>query len=229
MKFLIQTIDNKIVHDFAFTLIESLNFQNWITNSRDFKYKTHDCTVLSQNQIPVGTVEFVSEYFEKINVPVPKPRNIPECLFGYSKRKIINGTEKDISGNKFVKSNDKIKTFTEFCTSAPNGNYQISEIIEIESEYRCFIHKNNLVGLQNYSGSFLKFPNISAIENMISTFATNKAPVAYTLDVAITKYNQTVPIEVHDFFSCGLYGFAEHKIYPFMLSQWFFEYVRHCA
>lgn len=54
----------------------------------------------------------------------------------------------------------------------------------------------------------------------------NAAPVAYTLDVGISN-SKTLIIEVHDFFSCGFYGFSEHKIIPFMFSRWFNEYVNH--
>jgi len=55
--------------------------------------------------------------------------------------------------------------------------------------------------------------------------AYTKAPVAHTLDVAISG-GETVIIEVHDFFSCGLYGFADHKILPFMFARWFQEFVK---
>jgi len=39
-------------------------------------------------------------------------------------------------------------------------------------------------------------------------------------------YNETFVIEVHDFFSCGLYGFADHSIYPNMLHRWFWQYIQ---
>jgi hypothetical protein len=62
-----------------------------------------------------------------------------------------------------------------------------------------------------------------AIEAMIIDFKS--APIAYTLDVGINKNTNTVfLVEAHDFFSCGLYGFADHRIYPQMLYRWFREY-----
>lgn len=137
-------------------------------------------------------------------------------------RTVINGTEKDIIGERFVKSNDKIKSFTEICKTAPEGNYQISDLINIESEWRAFVYEGKLVGLQNYSGEFDIFPNVDKIKAMINAYKTQ--PIAFTLDVAISN-NDTVIIEVHDFFSCGLYGFAEHKILPFMFSKWFYSFV----
>ena len=87
---------------------------------------------------------------------------------------------------------------------------------------RCFVYQNKLVGLQNYSGDFTKFPNVDIINKMIDTYKSS--PVAYTLDVAIDK-NNTVVIEVHDFFSCGLYGFNDHRILPYMFSKWFNNFI----
>ena len=51
-------------------------------------------------------------------------------------------------------------------------------------------------------------------------------PVAFTLDVAVDGDDNTVVIEVHDFFSCGLYGFSEYKILPFMFSNWFYSFIK---
>ena len=50
------------------------------------------------------------------------------------------------------------------------------------------------------------------------------APIAYTLDVGINDKG-TFVIEVHDFFSCGLYGFADVGILPSMLNRWFQEFI----
>lgn len=43
-----------------------------------------------------------------------------------------------------------------------------------------------------------------------------EAPEAYTIDVGVTSDGNTVLIEVHDFFSCGLYGFDDAKNLPNM-------------
>jgi hypothetical protein len=60
---------------------------------------------------------------------------------------------------------------------------------------------------------------------MIATL--RNPPIAYTLDVGIkTETKETVIIEMHDFFSCGLYGFNDPFRYPYMLSQWFHEFIR---
>ena len=217
MKFLIQTIDNKVKHDFSFALIEACEYQNWYTKSNDYKCFYTDIEDLEYipNFIPIGSVEFVSKYLKFFD-KIPKPINIPnELLFVYYLgREIKFGNKKDI--NKFpcfVKSDTKIKKFTEIINNLEivpeEDKYLISDILNIDSEWRCFIYENKLVGLQNYSGDFTLFPNIEKIKEMIIEYKSS--PIAYTLDIAINE-SGTFLIEVHDFFSCGLYGFNASPI-----------------
>lgn len=228
MNFLIQLIPGQF-HDFSFHLIEACKYHNWLGN-KDITFELNETIPppsifhnAIEPSIPVGTVEFVCEYLKEFYNLEPKPRNVPEELFKFAGRNILNGTEKDIIGEKFVKSNDKIKVFTEICKKAPAGNYQISDIIDIQSEWRGFVYQGELVGLQNYLGEFDIFPDVACIRQMILEYKS--APVSYTLDVGISNGN-TVIIEVHDFFSCGLYGFHDYKLLPFMFSRWWFEYLK---
>ncbi|MFA5207069.1 MAG: ATP-grasp domain-containing protein [Candidatus Paceibacterota bacterium] len=254
MKFLIQKINGEIRHDFTFALLESIRFKNWL-NRNDKKDKImvkfldyieitepNDIYPIQfkpchKNYVPVGSVEFVTEFLGHFYGLKPKPINVPECLFEprYSHRPIFNGTDVDIAklhGKWFVKSNDKIKGFAEILQcdknhvwGIPKGNYQISEFISIDSEWRTFIYEGKILGLQNYSGEFMKFPKIEAIQEMVAAFEkSDSAPIAYTLDIGVNDYH-TFVIEAHDFFSCGLYGFNDIK-YPSMLNKWFNQYLK---
>lgn len=236
IKFLIQKIDRKVKDDFSLVLIESVEYYKWFYEKDNlFRIKyfntfSEDKSFFSnidekfKNHIPIGSVEFVTQYLKVYHNKEVKPRNVPSELFDeyFTGRKIFNGTEKDIDGTKFVKSNDKIKEFTNITDKAPQGNYQISDIIDFESEYRVFVYKGKIVGLQNYSGDFLKFPCVSTIWCMIDVFESS--PIAYTLDVGICK-DKTCVVEIHDFFSCGFYGFADYKIVPYMFCDWFNQYI----
>jgi hypothetical protein len=240
MKFLLQKIDGEIRHDFVFTLLEAIRFRNWFNkpekiiygfynttgNQTEFKFKE-----IHRKYIPIGSVEFVTSFIYQFYGRIPKPINVPKELFGYAGRDIINGSKMDLfslTGKFFLKSNDKIKGFSDISninnvSQIPAGNYQISEYIIIDSEWRAFIYQNKLVGLQNYSGEFTKFPSVNKINAMIKHYKS--APIAYTLDVGVND-NGTFVIEVHDFFSCGLYGFSNYAILPNMYYRWFNEYTR---
>lgn len=227
MKFLIQKSGEDMDHEFSRTLLEAIKYHKWA--DKDCKMSVvFDSKVDGHNNcIPIGSVEFVQDYLKKHHDLEVKPINIPEELMDekFTGRKVFNGTRESIECN-FVKSMDKIKGFTDIvsCNNAvPEGNYQISDIIEIDSEWRAFIYKGVLVGLQNYCGDFTSFPSIKLIKEAINEYT--EAPIAYTLDIGITYWKDTVVIEVHDFFSVGLYGFSDYRKLPFMYSRWFGEYV----
>jgi hypothetical protein len=250
MKFLIQKINGQIVHDFSFTLLESIRYNNWIHNNKDITYKfvnTFDVVEpddiypmpfkpYHKNYVPIGSVEFVTDFLMHFYNLQPKPLNVPKELYHYAGREIFNGNHlalEDSAGKFFVKSNDKIKGYYGIkdynCREhhpydIPVGEYQFSDVINIDSEWRAFVYERKLVGLQNYSGDFTKWPNNNTIKGMIGNYKS--APIAYTLDVGISDDRGTFVIECHDFFSCGLYGFADHKILPYMFYKWFYEYLQ---
>ena len=249
MKFLIQKIDNEIRHDFSLTLLESIRFKNWLNRNRDSNIKlkyinTHEDDPIEfksfhSKYVPVGSVEFVSQHLNHFFGIIPKPINVPEELFKHVKRPVFNGTDEDVNKLKnitdtdwFIKSNDKIKGYTELIKSKDiknlelsKGNYQFSEAITIDSEWRAFVYQGKLVGLQHYSGDFTVFPNVFGIKYFIAHYES--APIAYTLDVGVDEnyHFKTDVIEVHDFFSCGLYGFNNHAILPNMFYRWYLEFL----
>jgi hypothetical protein len=255
MRFLIQKIDNKVVHDFSFTLLESIRYQKWFQNDpKAVSVKYVNCKAndgvwffspFHEHYVPVGSVEFVTSWFKRFYDNTLTPINIPDELNEpfYTKRPVINGNHMDIEdllhGKWFAKSATKFKGFAEMLTiddnhswGIPAGHYQISEYIEIESEWRAFVYQSKLVGLHNYSGDYTMFPDIRTILHMVHNY--KDAPVAYTLDVGVKPtlevdgsfFNETFIIEVHDFFSCGLYGFADHKKLPYMFQRWHNEYLK---
>jgi hypothetical protein len=229
--YLIQTIDNRIQHDFSFNLIKAIEYQNWYNRDNDIKYhltdKIYDDDI---DMIPIGSVEFVDTYLKTFHDFELLPINIPDELFKekYLKRNVIYGRKENINKVCFVKSAEHIKLFAdvispEYLNLVPNGKLLISDIVDIDSEYRCFVFENELVGIKHYFGDFKILPDINTINDMIADYKS--APIAYTLDVGITKMG-TVIIECHNFVSVGLYGFADYKILPQMFYRSFNEIIK---
>ena len=226
--FLIQTIDGKVKHDFSFYLLEAIEYQNWYYNEKKYHFIFSD-TIEKENCIPIGTVEFVLSYLNKFHgIRNVKPINIPIELMKpvFLKRQVdIINTEKTPLSIKdkplFVKDNLKIKGFADIITdgSKLKGDFLVSELIDIDSEWRAFVYDKRLVGLQNYSGDFTFFPDVNLIKDMIKNY-TN-CPPAYTLDVGLNEKDGTFLIEIHNFFSCGLYGFNDCRILPQMFVRSF--------
>lgn len=225
MKFLIETNSKgKYSLDLCFALEKS------ITYLKDFKNEDHEIKYSSflgfqqypKNYIPVGSINFCLSYLNKYHSKKVYPINIPECLlnFEFTKRQVFYGSEMDVSGNQFVKSKDVFKGFRDIIVSMPPppGNYLISEVVDFFSEWRAFVFNGTLLDVRQYSGELGIYPDLKIINKMIQTYQNNNAPKAYTLDVGITKKGTSL-IEVHDFFSVGLYGFDFPEKLPYMLSQ----------
>ena len=172
--------------------------------------------------LDVGSIR--SFYKKHYGIENILPINIPASLMQdkYLKRNIMIATKENIETlkdyNYFIKDISKIKGMIDIVNkkSIPvNTNILISEVIDITSEWRCFIYNKEIVGLKNYSGDFISIPNINMIKEMVNDFID--APMAYTLDAGIeTNTGDTCLIEIHDFFSCGLYGFDDSKNLPRM-------------
>jgi len=229
MKFYIQTIGGKIEHDFSFTLLKAIEFQSWSGNEIDFILSDEISDKIDFNEYcPIGSVEFVCNWYAKFYNKQPKPVNIPERLLGYEYTKrncqYLNLPCKNISVERmFLKDTEKIKNplngeyKSNRLDKLPSGRYFASELINIDSEYRCFVYNNTLVGIQYYSGDFTIFPDMDFIKKTIND-SISFAPPAYTLDVGISELG-TFIIEMHDFFSCGLYGFSDLRKLPFMFFR----------
>lgn len=254
MKFLIQRIGGEVRHDFTFQLLENIKFRNWCNKGKKgekiiVKYVDYSDDIpepddiypmpfkpYHRGYIPIGSVEFVTDYLNHFYNLIPKPINVPPelALRGFTQRHLFNGDEKvgeNLNGRWFVKSMDKIKGLAEpfmfdvnHYWGLPKGNYQYSQYRTIDSEWRAFVYDKKLVGLQNYSGEFTVFPNVEKIKLMIAAYKS--APIAYTLDVGVeAEYDLTFVIEVHDFFSCGLYGFRDIILLK-MFKNWYYEYLK---
>lgn len=241
MKFLIQKVNGVIVHDFSLALLKSKEYHSWLRSGYDIKIKyinTGDKIPIEfkpihKDYVPIGSVEFVNEFLNHFYGNKLRPINVPSELISFAGRSLYNGNADTIAslpnGKWFVKSNDNVKSFSEVLTiddnrvwKIPRGDYQISSVVDIKSEWRAFVYDNELVGLSNYSGDFKIFPNVNTINKMIEAYES--APIAYTLDVGINS-DCTFVIECHQFISVGLYNFSDYRILPKMFNSAFKELI----
>ena len=242
MKFLVQKIDNKLTLDFCHEIMMSQIYAEWHGDKFTIKYVEKEVPKdlkHPENYIPIGTVEFVSDF---INTYFPNkancliPLNVPDALRTFAGRYIWDiDCEEAIPDTLKVNDDDTVELFRKSLykiKDESNGfieykradtkkliGYQVStKINDIRSEWRVFVHNNKVQQVCYYDGDPLVFPDSHRIQQMVERYSREDAPIAYTLDVAVTDYS-TYVIEVHRFFSCGLYGFADYRILPYMFSQ----------
>lgn len=202
--------------------------------------------------IPVGGIEFVGECLraqrdagicgpaEYVDVEMT-PIEVPDALLPYVGRTYERMLGRDIPDDMldgrrwFVKDAGKLKRWNSALYDFgglghlidPDVPYVVSERVSFVSEWRVFVHEDEIVSCQNYAGGVLEFPDAGTLKGMLRDYAGEGHPRAYTLDVGVMRTDdgslRTVPIEVHPFVSCGLYGMFDMLI-PDMLEagyEWY--------
>lgn len=229
MKFIIESSDIRediLYYDFSYEMVNAVRYHQWYRNNQDMSYSFSRDSLYGSPGIPIGSIPYVHNYMKYVGIPIPPPNYIPAGLFrnDYLNREIKrHGSEKDVHPGVFIKSLDKLKSYCGIYEKVPVGNYLISEIVEFSSEYRCFVYRNELVGLKHYCGDFDKLPDVGIVKRMIVDLGWDK--LAYTIDVGLIG-GRTSLIEVHDFYSIGLYGFNNYQILPYMFGGWWNQYYR---
>lgn len=197
-----------------------------------------------EDYTPIGTVEFVKAFAEKVGVKLPDPIHATELL-DLEGRWYSEGILRDEFKSKtkypfpiFVKPLTELKKFTGFVARSDkdfdlypevdwdNTKLFCTQVLEnIVSEWRCYVLNGEVFACVNYSGDSLKFPNEAAIKILIQEFKTQ--PVAYSLDIAITleeqplseyNYYSTRFIEINDAYALGYYG-GDVELYTKMLNE----------
>jgi len=237
MLFYIDTIHGIPEYDFEYETVNAVKYLQWMYPNDQASYITSlsEMSLPSEQYAPVGSIEFVCKWTEDVHKKKLMPINIPPALFRekYLKRHVYFGIEQDAKIGYFAKQLNVFKGITQVVNAPITtvGMYIFSEIIEIVSEWRVFVHHNDIQDIKPYCTDYRSvakgFPPIDGIKQMIEDFRKD-APIAYTLDIAL-KHGKSLALEmalleVHDFFSCGLYGFAGPQVAR-MHWDWYQEQV----
>jgi len=195
---------------------------------------------LNRNSMIVGYIEDTKWFFEQMGWKVDYNLTLPLDL---NKDKFLKRkTAKIIEFKTLLHHNNSIKfpyflkpinvkTFYPSIIKNENDlapyenckHFLISQLIDIVSEYRCYIIDRKIVGCYNYLGDFYQYPNLKLVDQMISEF--EDAPIGYSIDVAVLKNGETCLIECNDGWSLGNYG-LEPKLYTRLLTERWIEILK---
>ena len=215
-------------------LLDELHKQKYIHTyefmSLDQVLSTHH----DDSIIPVGTVEFVGAYLaKKYGIANMNPIEVPDVLredqFLKRKYSIVAKEELPKSGYYFTKYVSKLKVFShtgrietlQFTDIGvepylQDGLYQVSEVVPILSEYRCFVQGDNIKVINYYDGDCTVLPDITTVQKMVNYYMKDvDRPKAYTMDIAVIDGRGTALLEVHPWVSVGLYGYMFGSYLPY--------------
>jgi hypothetical protein len=181
----------------------------------------------------IGSVEFMKEVFSRIgknNIRVPENSNRDFKSMTLGEAKILSKSK-----SIFIKPFD-IKLFTGFVLDQMI-NMSISSVSDdtmvmvydvfsspIRSEWRCYIGRDKVVDIRNYSGDIFTTPSKEYLQSVFDS-NRSKFPTAYTIDIGILENGDNVVIEYNDMWAIGNYGIDNYEYFSLLKSR-YFEIVR---
>lgn len=183
----------------------------------------------ARNFIYVGGTFTLLRIMDLLNIKRPRTYNPQDVLPDYCGRwiheKTLGFARKSWQKEQkfFIKPAEDTKIFTGFVPKSDIDFIKLSglsddlpilmsEVVNIKSEYRCFVNRKKLIGIQHYNGDFKIRINSSIVENAINDFKNQ--PAGYTLDFGITDTGKQILIEVNDGYALGYCG-----IHPYIYCQ----------
>ena len=164
----------------------------------------------------------------------PKPLDYPLSLRQYLKRSLKESTINTIASTpsewgQFVKPKDFAKKFTGRVVNGTSdligcGDRNldtpvwVSDALEIEAEWRCFVRYNTILDVRKYKGDWRKHFDHRVVEAIADSYVD--APNGYAFDIGVTKQGETVLIEANDGFSLGSYGLFNLNYAKLLSARW---------
>lgn len=240
MKAYLEKINGEWLDDFVYMSRYPLEQMGFEIVPFDGYFELEKLDNATDEDVCFGSVQATNYFFKAIGIEAPSYLGYPDSLKAYYGRKI----HRNVMGSLpleypfFVKPANGIKLFTgdvvengrqldilkNYCGDNINDKTEVfvSEVLDIKSEFRCFVFEGKLMGIRHYQGECDRFPNPHTIKQMIRAY--KDSPVAYTLDVGVVDtpikngteiLHTTVVVEVNDMWAIGSYGF-DSKSYVLM-------------
>ena len=221
---------NKKEHEIYFGMIARNRVYSSVRNMAGDS-RMPDGTYDLTDFIPVGRIRFVNSILNEIGKLPLKPINIPKELniAEFTGRDTGEGSIQDAidfmekHNGAIIKSNTIVKKYEALYAKSSrdipsDSRYFYSEIVDIDTEWRVFVHNNKIVDIRRYCGEYSNTVDIDFVNKCISTYTNS--PKSYVIDIAKLKDGKYIVLEVANFVSCGLYGAADPKFIHMIINGW---------
>lgn len=184
--------------------------------------------------IVCGNIGDVWTALKTMGLPRPKELDYPEhlrYLLGREVRETILDEVRDGTKRVFVKPIlQKLFTGLVWDPADPRSRLAVavyphdtpvlvSEVVDFVSEWRCFVKRDQLVGVKHYKGDWDRAPDRLVLEEAVRR-GKGKMPWAHALDLGVTAEGRTLLVEANEGYAIGHYGLASLVYARFLEARW---------
>lgn len=181
----------------------------------------------------VGTLDDVEVAMDRMGIHLT-PLDYPEELKDFLGRRIWKSTLFSITSHAdswhvFVKPIWDVKRFSgtvldksEDLIKLGGGLEDIpvwcSEKVNFLSEWRLWVLRGEIIGLNPYAGRWDLFPNVERMKQAVAAF--HSAPCGYALDFGVTDDGRTLLVEASDGYVLRSFGLDPEKYVRLLTARW---------
>lgn len=191
-------------------------------------------TDIGPDAIVCGNIGDVWKALEMMGLPRPKELDYPDhlrYLLGREVRETILDEVRDGTKRVFVKPVlQKLFTGLVWDPADPRSRLAVavyphdtpvlvSEVVDFVSEWRCFVRRDQLVGVKHYKGDWGRAPDREKLHEAIY-LGRGKMPWAHALDLGVTDDGRTLLVEANEGYAIGHYGLASLVYARFLETRW---------
>jgi len=193
--------------------------------------------IFDNETLVVGDHEVMKRVFKRLRYNCNTDA-YPEELRSYLKRNLryasVQSFLSDIALGafqpSFVKPKEDSKLFTGFIVSSEvsiltnlpkNTKIYISEIVDWQSEFRVFVIKSKIVGIQYYHGDKNQTVDLDVVQQAVEDFRRSEQYTeGYALDFGVLKNGETALVEWNDGYALGAYDLDKSLYTDLLISRW---------
>lgn len=196
---------------------------------------------VGEASLVVGSVQSIQAALKQLNLAAPEPNYYPECLTPWLYRNIQAADANavrwmiDQGSSLFVKSQAWKQMTGMVCSSTSHhpelsmmpGDAMcwISEPVEWVSEYRVYVHQNEIVAIACYEGDEHFTLDENVLVGATRALQSNNWHDTYAMDWGVMKKPSgelvTALVEMNDAWAIGAYdGIDYRQYYSFLNRRW---------
>lgn len=197
----------------------------------DLRTRPEECIVC-------GSVVVVQEALARAGRPAPTGDDAPESLREFLGREVAASTMGEVRSRASASPEDflqhlkprgrqklfagtvvrKYRDFIPLAGVPDDEPVTVQEVVRFASEWRAYVLRGRIVGVANYKGDSLRFPEANLMRQAAERFV--EAPIGYCADWGVTDDGRTLLIEVNDGYALGNYGLRGSSYTALIECRW---------
>ena len=185
---------------------------------------------VTPDTLVIGGIPIVHAALRVLGLDIPPPDDYPPELHGFLHRRIWSGRLGDEANRGCFVKPKSLKKFTGrvmdwydrtlFNGASPRTEVWVSDAVEWQKEWRCFVAHGELLGAMPYWGDGDVTLDLNVVQRAVQSLSS--PPGGYCLDFGVLSTGETALIEMNHGYALGSYDLEPNLHYQVLEAWWLY-------